>query len=31
MGMDAKDLGLGKHLVATKDIVRKVDSIPVTS
>ena len=31
MGMDAKELGLGKHLVGTKDIVRKVDSIPVAS
>ncbi len=31
MGMDAKQLGLGKHLVATKDIVRKIASTTTVS
>ena len=31
MGIDSKTLGLGKHLVNTRDIVRKVESISVTS
>ena len=31
MGIDSKTLGLGKHLVNTRDIVHKVDSISVAS
>ena len=31
MGIDSKTLGLGKHLVNTRDIIRKVESIAVSS
>ena len=30
MGIESKTLGLGKHLVNTKEIIRKAESIPIT-
>ena len=31
MGMDSKELGLGRHIVQTKDIVRRADAIPTSA